>query len=679
VLFAACNEDETALEDPNTRHGLFTHAVLHLLQAGEGQTSVLGVADEVQRIVRAEAARMGYVQTPVIFGHVTGEVTIPVLRPGVNYSAAFPTRALQPVSSDLADLAPYGIPQPVIDAWSAKFPAGLNELQKTAINQFGVLNGDSLLVVAPTSAGKTFVGELAAMKAVAEGKKAVFLLPYRALVNEKYEDFSDLYGARIGLRVARCSGDWQDQVPNILRGKYDIAFFTYETFLSLALNARHILHQIGLVILDEAQFLSDAHRGITVELLLTLLLNARASGIAPQLICLSAVIGGANALDQWLGCQLLSTTERPVPLVEGVLDRQGQYQAMMADGTIDRNQLLPSHAIRLRREKPSSQDIIVPLVRHLVASGEKILIFRNTRGSAQGCANYLAEELGLPAASDVINAMPELDPTTRSAELQRCLQGGTAFHSTDLRKEERRLVENAFRAPNGSIQVLVATSTVAAGINTPATSVIVVETEFFGEDAPVPYTVAGYKNMAGRAGLDAQFTFTRPELTSKVLRSALVGMHVYYAAIEHIRHEKNERIIFAAVCLVRYNPRDREGYIFGYKDMDETVGPNESGCPEAILDLLTPTKYPYAKAWRARCRENLAARRLLATKSSPCPGQTIVFDKALSFSDGRKLDRFEVVANPRSHRIMLFRAMDTGGLYRIRNVKKLTYRLIDPG
>ena len=38
--------------------------------------------------------------------------------------------------------------------------------------------------------------------------------------------------------------------------------------------------------------------------------------------------------------------------------------------------------------------------------------------------------------------------------------------------------------------------------------------------------------------LDAQFTFTRPELTSKVLRSALVGMHVYYAAIEHVRHEK---------------------------------------------------------------------------------------------------------------------------------------------
>lgn len=181
-----------------------------------------------------------------------------------------------------------------------------------------------------------------------------------------------------------------------------------------------------------------------------------------------------------------------------------------------------------------------------------------------------------------------------------------------------------------------------------------------------------------RQYLDAQLTFTRPELTSKVLRSALVGMRVYYAAIEHIRNETNERIVFAAVCLVRYNPRDREGYIFGYKDMDETVGPNESDCPEAILDLLTPTEYPCAQAWRARCRENLAARHALASKPSPRPGQTIVFDRPLSFSNGCKLDRFEVVANPRSHRTVLFRAADIGGLYRITNVKKHSYRLIDP-
>ena len=190
------------------------------------------------------------------------------------------------------------------------------------------------------------------------------------------------------------------------------------------------------------------------------------------------------------------------------------------------------------------------------------------------------------------------------------------------------------------------------------------------------------QSLDGHSGprqyLDAQFSYTRPEVTSKVLKSALVGMRVYYAAIEHMRHENNKRTVFAAVCLVRYNPRDREGYIFGYKDMDETVGPSEADCPEAILDLLTPTEYSYAQAWRARCRENLAARRALASKPSPRPGQTIVFDQPLSFSNGRKLDRFEVVANPRSHRTVLFRAADIGGLYRITNVKKHSYRLIDP-
>ena len=500
VLFAACGVDESALEDPNTRHGLFTQAILSLLQTGEGNVSILGLADDVQRRVRAEASKMGYVQTPVIFGHVVGEVTIPVLRPGANYNAAFPTHALTPVTANFADLLPYGIPQAVLDAWSAQFPAGLNQLQQDAINQQGVLNGNSLLVVAPTSAGKTFIGELAAMRAVEQGKKVVFLLPYRALVNEKYEDFMALYGDQIGLRVARCSGDWQDQVPAILRGKYDIAFFTYETFLSLALSARHILHQIGLVVLDEAQFLSDEHRGITVELLLTLLVTARASGINPQLICLSAVIGGTNSLEQWLGCSLLTSTTRPVPLVEGVLSRNGQYQALAPNGAVTTTPLLPHHAIQMRREEPSSQDVLVPLVRQLVGAGEKVLVFRNTRGTAQGCAAYLGRELGLPAAKDVIEALPTLDQTLRSAELRGALEGGCAFHSTDLTREERRLVERSFRDPNGTIMVLVATSTVAAGINTPASTVIIVETEFYGGDGSTPYTVAGYKNMAGRAG-----------------------------------------------------------------------------------------------------------------------------------------------------------------------------------
>lgn len=68
-----------------------------------------------------------------------------------------------------------------------------------------------------------------------------------------------------------------------------------------------------------------------------------------------------------------------------------------------------------------------------------------------------------------------------------------------------------------------------------------------------------------RQYLDDQFTFVRETVRSTVLRSALVRMKTYYAAVEQLRPDR-EREVVAAVCLVNYNPRDREGYIFGYKD-----------------------------------------------------------------------------------------------------------------
>lgn len=109
--------------------------------------------------------------------------------------------------------------------------------------------------------------------------------------------------------------------------------------------------------------------------------------------------------------------------------------------------------------------------------------------------------------------------------------------------------------------------------------------------------------------LDAQFTYDRPHVLLKVLRSVLVDGRVYYAAVECSDREAGTRHVFAVVCLVNYNLRAADGYVFGYKDMDETMGPYEIGCPEDILDLLTPTDSAYAKDWRARCRAALAARK----------------------------------------------------------------------
>src|SRR6185436_14685589 len=110
--------------------------------------------------------------------------------------------ALRPIIGPaIAGLTAYRLPDTALEAWAERYPDGLNPLQVTAVNDYGVLAGESALLIAPTSAGKTFVGELAAVRAIAEGRKAVFLLPYKALVNEKYDDFELMYGQRLGMRI----------------------------------------------------------------------------------------------------------------------------------------------------------------------------------------------------------------------------------------------------------------------------------------------------------------------------------------------------------------------------------------------------------------------------------------------------------------------------------------------
>ncbi|MEY9697516.1 DEAD/DEAH box helicase [Bradyrhizobium diazoefficiens] len=456
------------------------------------------VADEIIRLARVEATRIGVTQTPAFLGTVQGGLAFPALVRGANYAAAFPAVPVHRITGSFAELAGAGLPQEIVDQWTATFPAGLNALQIKAVNEFGVLDGKSLLVVAPTSSGKTLVGELAAIRAVAGGKKAVFLLPYRALVNEKFEDFSARF-APAGLRVVRCSGDASDGVAPVLSGRYDLGFFTYEMFLNLALSSPRLLNQLGLVVLDEGQFITDPTRGITVELIFALLLRARQRGVDPQLVVLSAVIGNLNSFDRWLDLPLLTSRNRPVPLIEGVLDRRGTFQFVDVDGTTKTETLIPPGHIVQRRDKPSSQDVIVPLAKQLVAKGEKIIVFRNTRGPAQGCARYLSKELGLRPATDVLSALPTQDLTAASQDLRNCLAGGTAFHNTNLLRAEREAVERGYRALNGQIHVLAATTTLAAGINSPASTVILAENEFVGEDGR-PFTIAEYKNMAGRAG-----------------------------------------------------------------------------------------------------------------------------------------------------------------------------------
>jgi helicase len=499
VIIAASNVDEPAYELPGGQHGILTKALLELLQDAEGPVSVLTSGDEIMARVRAEAARMGVVQTPIVAGKVEGGLQLPAMRPGARFFGAFPEARGVRISNDVRDLAAFGLPDVILAEWANRFHGGLNRLQLAAVNEHRVLDGTSLLVIAPTSAGKTFIGELAATRAILEGRKAVFIFPYRALVNEKYDQFVNLYGEHLSVQVIRATGDRTDQAALFAKGKYDIAVLTFEMFLSFLVSTPSVLTYVGLVVVDEAQFIADPNRGIAVELLLTHLIVARKRGVAPQLIALSAVIGELNSFDAWLECDALVWTERPVPLIEGVLDRDGVYQYVDADGNEATTQLIPCREIVVRRDKPSAQDVIVPLVRSLVSAGEQVIIFRNRRGPAEGCAKYLADELGLGPAQEALDALPTTDLSSSSQNLRACLRGGTAFHTGNLSREEREVVEQTFREQRGKVKVLAATTTVAAGINTPASTVILAEQKFVGEDGR-QFTVAEYKNMAGRAG-----------------------------------------------------------------------------------------------------------------------------------------------------------------------------------
>ena len=177
-----------------------------------------------------------------------------------------------------------------------------------------------------------------------------------------------------------------------------------------------------------------------------------------------------------------------------------------------------------------------------------------------------------------------------------------------------------------------------------------------------------------RAYLDDQFTYARDDHRLTVLKSSMVGS-TYYAAAERGEAE-GARSVFAIVCLTFTRPNARDGYTFGYKDMTEHMGPAESDCPASILDLLTPIEGEWPNNWRDRCRANIAKRRLLNSKPTPRPGQTIVFDEPMRFNDGMERSRFEVITGPKGKGLR-FRDPSTRQVCKIPSVKKRGYRLIN--
>ena len=98
------------------------------------------------------------------------------------------------------ELVKYDIPREVIEVWEEREGPDLLPVQDRAVRTTGLFDGGNLIVQAPTSAGKTFIGEMAAVRAALARKKVCYLVPLKALAEEKYTDFCRKY-SRYGIEV----------------------------------------------------------------------------------------------------------------------------------------------------------------------------------------------------------------------------------------------------------------------------------------------------------------------------------------------------------------------------------------------------------------------------------------------------------------------------------------------
>jgi hypothetical protein len=155
--------------------------------------------------------------------------------------------------------------------------------------------------------------------------------------------------------------------------------------------------------------------------------------------------------------------------------------------------------------------------------------------------------------------------------------------------------------------------------------------------------------LSPREEIDRLLTVQQAGGSQRVLLSALVAMREYYAAVE-LTVPGKPRQVWAAMWLVHFGRGDERG-TWGYKDMDETMGPYYHRCPAKILDLLTEPLNEIAAEWREKCRETIASR---GKAQGLRVGQCIRLREPLRFTNGYALDRFEVVPHPRGRGVAFY-------------------------
>lgn len=391
------------------------------------------------------------------------------------------------------ELKAYDVPEDVLAIWRETVGPDLLPVQARAVREFGLLGDGNLVVASPTSSGKTFIGEMAAVRAALQNSKVIYLAPQRALVDEKYRELAARYG-KVGLKVVVSSRDHREFDDAIQAGNFQIAVIVVEKLQGLLVNKSHLLERVGLIVVDELQLIADEGRGPTLELLLTKVLSTTPT---PRLIGLSAVIGRANVLAEWLQARLLIEEKRPVELRRGVLCK-GKFTYREQNSRVQGVEEFTD----IQSDRPEA--ILGAALEDLARRrGEQVLVFLPDRSSTVSAAKQYAEQLGLAPAIEAVEELRDHEDTFARERLLNALKGGVAFHNSDLSPAERGVVERHFRS--GEIRVLFSTSTLAMGMNLPVKNVIIEPRKwkyYRRSDRwdTADINKADYENMSGRAG-----------------------------------------------------------------------------------------------------------------------------------------------------------------------------------
>lgn len=393
--------------------------------------------------------------------------------------------------TDLLPLDP--LPVSVLGVYSHLYKFKfLNPIQSQT---FHILNwtDENCLIGAPTGSGKTICAEFALLRLFkfSPGRKMIYIAPLKALAKERLDDWKKRFQNKI---VVELSGDYSPDIATLQAS--DIIITTPEKWDGISRHWQHrkYVQQVGLVVLDEIHLLGQ-DRGAILEVIVSRMRYIScACDEQIRFVGLSTALANASNIADWLGvgyCGLFNfrPSVRPVPCkvyVSGFSEK-GYCPRMAAMNKPTFLQILA-----LAPEKPTL--VFVSSRRQTSRTADAIITLCKTYNEAKPIS-FL--HLGDDHFSDFEALVKQ---SVKDETLRQSLVWGVGMHHAGLNPADRAFVEEAFI--NGTIQILIATSTLAWGVNLPARLVIIKGTEYYDHKTHryVDMPITDILQMAGRAG-----------------------------------------------------------------------------------------------------------------------------------------------------------------------------------